>query len=285
MPGIRNTTCDPGSRLDLDNDLACEDWMKRHPLVERRGMQMKVKFLVITWLAWTAMGAGLSCPAVASEKGSVRADHSAVVPQFLVECTGWHALCSASTDCRLTSEGADCDCWAVDETHIVATSEIQDPAIKRLTERRCTNKHPCDVDEAPVCGAIRDGEYEVDGVRYPWVSTFSYRGWCDFYQPKACDPTADGYVGDYYWAICDAAPCSEVADPPDPERPLRCQCRVKDGSFVGTKDSCTGENGGIISAMELSVWDFDNDTWPFPMPGFDYIKGACDALKSDPLPW
>ena len=126
--------------------------------------------------------------------------------------------------------------------------------------------------------------YEVDGVKYPWVSTFSYRGWCDFYQPKACDTAADGYVGDYSWAICDAAPCTELAQPPDPDRPLRCHCRVEDGPFVGTRDSCTGDNGGIISAMELSVWDFENDTWPFPMPGFDYIKGSCEPIGSDPLP-
>ena len=245
---------------------------------------MKAKFLVITSVAWAVLVPALSYPAVAGEKESARPDQSAVVPQFLVTCTGWHALCSGSTDCQLTSEGADCDCWRVNETHIVATSEIQDLAVKRQTEARCTDKHPCDVDEAPVCSAIREGEYEVDGVKYPWVSTFSYRGWCELYQPKACDTTADGYEGDYYWTVCDAAPCTEVQDPADPDKPLRCQCRVKDGPFVGTKDSCTGENGGIISAMELWVWDFENDTWAIPMPGYDYVKGACEALSSDPLP-
>ena len=245
---------------------------------------MKVKFLVITSVAWAAVGAGLWCPAAAGEKNNARADHSAVVPQLLVVCTGWHALCSGSADCQLTSEGADCDCWRVDETHIVATSEIQDAAVKRRTEARCTNKHPCDVDEAPVCGAIREGEYEVEGVRYPWVSTFSYRGWCDLYRPKACDPGEDGYAGDYYWTVCDAAPCTEVESPSDPDRPLRCQCEVQEGPFVGTKDSCTGENGGIISAMPLWVWDFENDTWALPMPGYDYVKGACEALESDAFP-
>jgi len=75
-------------------------------------------------------------------------------PQALVVCTGWHALCSASTDCRVNGETADCDCLRVDETHIVETSEIQDLAVKRLTLARCTGKHPCDVDEAPVCRAI-----------------------------------------------------------------------------------------------------------------------------------
>jgi hypothetical protein len=245
---------------------------------------MKARFLLIACMAWAAMGAGLQGPAVAAEKDYTRSENAAVVPQFLVECTGWHALCSATTDCQVTSEGADCDCWRVNETHIVATSEIQDPAVKRMTELKCTDKHPCGLDEAPVCSAIRDGEYEFEGVKYPWVSTFSYRGWCDFYQPKACDTEDGGYVGDYAWAICDVAPCTELADPVDPDRPLRCHCRVKEGPFVGTKDSCTGDDGGLISAMELWVWDFENETWALPMPGFDYIKGACEAIRSDPLP-
>lgn len=245
---------------------------------------MEAKILFITCVAWASMGAGLACPALAGDKAYTRSENSAVEPQFVVECTGWHALCSATTDCQVTSEGADCDCWRVDERHIVATSEIQDPAVRRLTELRCTNKHPCGLDEAPVCSAIRDGEYEVGGVKYPWVSTFSYRGWCDFYQPKACDTEAYDYVGDYAWAICDLAPCTELADPPDPDRPLRCQCRVKEGPFVGTRDSCTGDNGGLISAMELWLWDFENDTWSLPMVGYDYIEGACEAIQSDPLP-
>jgi hypothetical protein len=36
--------------------------------------------------------------------------------------------------------------------------------------------------------------------------------------------------------------------------------------------------------MELWIWDFENNTWAFPMPGYDYVKGACEALQSDPLP-
>jgi hypothetical protein len=65
---------------------------------------------------------------------------------------------------------------------------------------------------------------------------------------------------------------------------LRCQCPILDGPFVGTKNSCTGDDGGIISAMPLWIWDFDQNTWAFPMPGFDYVKPACDPLQSDPLP-
>ena len=245
---------------------------------------MKARFLTITCMTWAVMGVALASPAGAGEKADMGARHSAVVPQLAVACTGWHALCSASTDCQVNSEGVDCDCWRVNETHIVETSEIQDIKVKRLTEARCTNKHPCDVDEAPVCAAIQDGRYEVEGIKYPWVSTFSYRGWCGFYEPKACDPTAEGYVGDHYWAICDVAPCTETQNPPDPDRPLRCQCRIEEGAFVGTKNSCTGENGGIISAMPLWVWDFENDTWQVPVPGYDYVKGACDTLHSDSFP-
>lgn len=245
---------------------------------------MNTRLLAITFVTWAALALGPPCAAAPNEKAAPNAGHSAVVPQLLVVCTGWHALCSATTDCQLSGDGADCDCWKVNENHIVETSEIQDPAIKHLTEARCTNKRPCDVDEAPVCKAIQEGRYEVGGVRYPWVSTFSYRGWCDFYKPKACDTTAEGYAGDLYWAICDAAPCTETADPVDPDRPLSCQCRVLDGPFVGSKDSCTGDNGGIISAMPLWVWDFEKNTWQIPVPGYEYIEGACAPIHSDLTP-
>jgi len=247
-------------------------------------MDMRSRFAVITYVAWAAIALGATPVTGAGEKPDNGAGHSAVVPQFVVVCTGWHALCSFSTDCQVSGDRAECDCWRVNETHMVATSEIHDPLVKRMTEARCTNRHPCDVDEAPVCTAIADGLYEVDGVRYPWVSTFSYRGWCSLYQPRACDPDEDGYSGDDYWAICDAAPCTELIDPPDPDRPLRCQCPIRDDPFVGTRDSCTGENGGIISAMPIWAWDFDRNTWPFPMPGFDHVKAACDPLRSDAFP-
>ena len=116
------------------------------------------------------------------------------------------------------------------------------------------------------------------GLRTP------YRGWCSLYKPKACDQNEPGYTGDLYWAICDAAPCTETENPSDPDRPLRCQCRVEDTPFVGTKNSCTGDNDGIISAMPLWVWDFENNTWRIPVPGYEYVQGACAPLKSDPLP-
>ncbi|MCM2351767.1 MAG: hypothetical protein NDI69_17250 [Bacteriovoracaceae bacterium] len=78
-------------------------------------------------------------------------------PEDFVVCTGWHALCSASPDCKMNGEKTDCDCMRVNESHIVATGEIQDPLIKRLTLARCTKKHPCAVDQAPVCKAIKYG--------------------------------------------------------------------------------------------------------------------------------
>src|SRR5512143_452373 len=63
-------------------------------------------------------------------------------PQDSVVCTGWHALCSASYDCRMNGDKADCDCLRVNEAHIVLTAEIQDPAVKRLTQAKCTVRHP-----------------------------------------------------------------------------------------------------------------------------------------------
>lgn len=209
------------------------------------------------------------------------------LPQEFVVCTGWHALCTASYDCRIRGDGtADCDCMRVNEPHIVATSAIRDTAVKRLTQAQCTNKHPCDVDQAPVCQAIQEGQYQVSGVKYDWVSTYSYRGWCDLLQVeiKACDPRLAGYIGDRHWAVCDAAPCTENANPFDPNRPLTCQCQVEDTPFLGTNGSCTGDNGGIMSSSPLWTWDFTQKTYRIPIPGLAYVQGACAPLRSDLLP-
>lgn len=206
-------------------------------------------------------------------------------PQDLVVCTGWHALCSNSPDCQIDGDKANCDCYRVNETHIVETASIQDPAVKRRTRIECTNAHPCAVDEAPVCKAIKTGPYIVDNVNYRWISTYSYRGWCGILQakPKACDPAAPGYQGNTQWALCDAAPCAEIADPANPEKPLRCQCKIVKSAFVGTNGTCTGQNGGIISSMPLSGWNFQQNTYTFVMPGNEFVSGACAELKSDPL--
>ena len=223
----------------------------------------------------------LSMPAVAGAQ-SKRPNR---VPQEFVVCTGWHALCSASNDCKMNGDKADCGCLRVNEAHIVQTSSIQDAAVKRLTDAKCTEEHPCGVDEAPVCKAIADGQYEVNNVKYEWVSTYSYRGWCGILEakPAACDTRAPGYSGDLYWAICDAAPCTENPNPSDPEKPLTCSCPVRKSPFVGANGKCVGDNGGIISSFPLEAWDFQNNTYPFPMPGYEYVQGACTALKSDPV--
>ena len=208
-------------------------------------------------------------------------------PQDMVVCTGWHALCSASYNCTRIGDMANCDCLRVNETHIVATAEIQDLAVRRLTQIKCTYAHPCAVDQAPICKTIASGQYEVNNVKYPWVSTYSYRGWCGILQQgfKLCDPAAPGYTGDTAWAICDAAPCTEIANPSDPEKPLRCQCRVEENQpFAGIGNSCTGQDGGIISSMPTWAWNFQKNTYTFPMPGYEYVRGACSPLQSDPPP-
>jgi hypothetical protein len=208
------------------------------------------------------------------------------VPQEFVMCTGWHALCTVSTNCTMRGDKADCDCMRVNETHIVETSEIQDTMVKNLTQAKCTNKHPCDVDQAPVCSAIKYGQYKVDNVEYDWVSTYSYRGWCSLLMMNltACDQSAMGYTVDRYWAVCDGAPYTENQNPSNPDMPLSCQRRVKNTPFVGVNDNCTGDNGGIISSFPLWAWDFRNNTYRIPMPGYEYVQGACAELKSDPLP-
>lgn len=214
-----------------------------------------------------------------------RSTHNA--PQPFALCTGWHALCTASTNCQMNGDKADCDCLRVNETHIVETDAIQDPAIKHMTLVKCTTDHPCDVDQAPVCEAIRSGQYTVNDVQYRWVSTFSYRGWCSLSQVemKYCDPTAEGYVGNSHWALCDAAPCTEIQNPSDPNKPLSCQCQtIADVPFLGSNGSCTGDNGGIMSSSPAWTWDFENHAYRIPIPGMQYVKGACAPLQSDPLP-
>lgn len=246
---------------------------------------MRLQFLAITCIAWIAINYGSICLAEVTEKPDNDPSNFIDVSQEFVVCTGWHALCSASPDCRMNGDKAECDCLRVNEPHIVATSEIQDLVAKRMTLTKCTKEYPCDVDQAPVCKAIKDGKYEVDNVKYNWVSTYSYRGWCSLleYKPMACDQYTLDYTGDLYWAICDAAPCTENPNSSNSDKPLSCQCRVKNTPFVGF-GSCTGVNGGIMSSFPLWAWDFKRNTYPFAMPGYEYVQGACATLKSDPLP-
>ncbi|WP_430233688.1 hypothetical protein [Nitrosomonas communis] len=103
------------------------------------------------------------------------------------------------------------------------------------------------------------------------------------YEPIACDQYTPGYTGDLYWAICDAAPCTENPNSSNPDKPLSCQCRVENTPFVGF-GGCTGVNGGIMSSFPLWAWDFQRNTYPFAMLGYEYVQGACATLKSDPLP-
>jgi hypothetical protein len=236
---------------------------------------------MLTVISFAAVG----CAKVPQTTAGAEISQQNGVPLEWVVCTGWHALCSASTDCKMNGDKADCGCLRVNETHIVETTQIQDTAVKRLTQAKCTDEHPCDVDQAPVCKAIADGQYEVDNVKYDWVSTYSYRGWCSLLtvNPRPCDQHAPGYTGDLYWAICDAAPCTEDPNPSDPSKPLSCACRVEQTPFVGPNDRCVGDNGGIMSSFPLDAWDFQNNTYRFPMPGYEYVQGACAALKSDPV--
>lgn len=240
---------------------------------------MRFRWLAATCVAWVA---ACNCLACTNEKEGSNLD-STKTPQTLVICTGWHALCSDSTDCKVSGDKAICDCFRVNETHLVEVSEIQDLDVKRQTAAKCTEEHPCALDEAPVCQTIKDGQYEVDNVDYEFVSTYSYRGWCSLLDRfRACDQHASGYSGDLYWAICDAAPCTTNETPSNPSKPLSCQCRVENTPFVGTNGSCTGDNGGIMSSFPLSAWDFEKNTYTLPVPGYEYVAGACAPLKSDP---
>jgi hypothetical protein len=83
--------------------------------------------------------------------------------------------------------------------------------------------------------------------------------------------------------VCDGAPSTENPDPFDPEGPLTCQCRVEEGPFVGINGSCTGDYGGIMSSSPMSTWDFQANNYLIPVPGLEYVQGACAPLASDPL--
>jgi hypothetical protein len=131
------------------------------------GKKMRSKFFAIICL----IGIALSYDPICLAEVAGETDNSTLidVPQDFVVCTGWHALCTDSPDCVMHDDKADCDCMRVNETHIVYTSEIQDTEVKNLTQVKCTNEHPCDVDQAPVCSAIKNGQYEVDRIMYDWV--------------------------------------------------------------------------------------------------------------------
>lgn len=245
-----------------------------------------VIFLVVANLCFVAALAQ-NQPQTITSAGEKTGGRSQNTPQEFVVCTGWHALCSASPDCRMNGGTADCDCLRVNENHIVQTRSIQDAAVKRMTDVKCTTAHPCAVDEAPVCQSIKSGQYTVDNTQYRWVSTYSYRGWCGLIQAKlqSCDPGAAGYSGDRYWAVCDAAPCTETENPSNPDKPLTCKCQVVANiPFVGTNGTCTGDNGGIMSSMPAQGWDFLRNTYTFYMPGYEYVRGACAPLGSDLFP-
>jgi hypothetical protein len=199
------------------------------------------------------------------------------VPQPSVECLGTHALCNATTDCRRTGPGtANCSCWRVDEPHVVQTDKIQDIPAREATRKRCTTATPCGVDEAPICRVIRQGTYTVDRVTFPAVSTFSYRGWCQTFRPVKCQGAQAGP-----WADCMGAPCE--VDPNNPDRPLRCRCRVQRSDFVGIDGRCDSAKGEVMSTIPLDFWNFEASTFAVPVPGNAFVnQGACRFLRSDP---
>jgi hypothetical protein len=248
--------------------------------MKRRGTQMISRITAVALLALLVVPQGVVTLAATDdpfkeiEKGNI--SHSGDAPQPVVVCRGWHALCDFATNCEVVGDQANCACWKVKEPYIVETSKIQDQAVKEVTQAICTASHPCDIDEAPVCKAIRFGQFKVDDVKYRWVSTFSYRGWCENWKPVPCGYTEGSWAT---WADCMSAPCTSIDNPSDPERPLSCQCRVMEGPFIGTQGSC--DEGNVMSTEPLGNWDFHKNTFRVPMPGYQFVKGACAELESD----
>lgn len=79
-------------------------------MLSRRLVLFPVAFLAILNAAW---GKGVGTD----------------LPQEIVECNGWHALCSLADDCKIDGETANCACWKVKERHMVVTVDIQDPKV------------------------------------------------------------------------------------------------------------------------------------------------------------
>jgi len=181
---------------------------------------MKPRSVILAGVASDDHRCRASYPCGAQWKAGERSESAAVEPQLAVVCTGWHALCSFTTDCQTNGgDKADCACWRVNETHIVVTDSIQDTAVKRMTQTRCTTRNACDVDEAPVCSAIRDGN-----TRWIRSSTTGCRrsrtvAGANSIDRKLCDPTLPNYVGDTRWAVCDAAHARRSRIPPTPRDP------------------------------------------------------------------
>ena len=93
-------------------------------------------------------GASVACPKhrdnnMGDPTAQLDPNADIIRPEYLQSSLSW-----------IGNNMAGCDCKRVNETHLIATSEIQYPEAKLLTVRPCTYAHPCVVDEARVCAAI-----------------------------------------------------------------------------------------------------------------------------------
>jgi hypothetical protein len=247
-------------RLDSSRT-QCADLLIKNMI---RRIMMKAKTGIIYLMSMLAL---LACGSIVFADG---------VAQEAVECTGWHALCSLATDCKVKNGTAYCNCWKVDEPYIVVTADIQDEDVKDKTRTQCTLNSPALWMRRLFVLQSKNGTFTVDNKRYKWVSTFSYRGWCEHWNPKACDKAP--------WADCMTYPCTENTDPKaDPNRPLVCQCKVNTNQpFVGTNGKCKTKKTEVMSTINQALWDFDNNRFAVPMPGDLFVnKGACAPLQSD----
>jgi hypothetical protein len=166
---------------------------------------------------------------------------------------------------------ANCDCWKVTEQHLVMTSNIKDETfgfpIKAITQAYCKRSHPCGVDQAPVCKVI-----QAMVPNDKWVSTFSYRGWCQNWKPVKCSGL---------WADCMTSACMESHKPKDKNRPLSCQCTTHNSRYVGSNGRCSMAPATVMSTIRIETWDFDNNTFTFEVPADEYVKEACAPITSD----
>ena len=184
-------------------------------------------------------------------------------PQARVECIGRHALCTFSS---CTQNGL-CDCWVVNSTFSVSTSEILNETIRIETQKVCTQDKPCNINTAPICNAIINNSYYINNTLSWAVSAFSWEAYCTRADPVNC-PTG-------LWAACMTASCIERDN--DPNLAL-CSCPVKlspwiDFQYPNKQSNCKYPNGVITSTVPAN---FSMEV----LPGASYALEACAALPT-----
>eukprot|EP00122_Pirum_gemmata_P017555 Pgem_evm1s16443 len=152
------------------------------------------------------------------------------LPQPVVQCQGLHALCFYSSNCKMNENQtySTCRCDGFSGRNIVSVHAIQNQTIREATQKKCTLDKPCKVNEAPICAYMNILATKTRGENT--VSTFSWEGFCDNYDPKVCKGL---------YANCMAASCHRIYDKTDEDTNVAdedTKFNVPDGESDGNDD-------------------------------------------------